>query len=78
MTETSWKRGDNLMGLHNGLPTSFWRRMLVLWSLAPVPFFAALDDEVDSMEERKDAASVGRGSSGCSGRGRAFCRTRRR
>jgi hypothetical protein len=76
MTETSWKRARSLMDFHDELPLSFWGRALVLWGLAPAPFFAAFD-EANSMEERKDATSLGRGSSACSGRGRAVCRTRR-
>ena len=78
MMETSWKRARSLIGLHHELPLSFWRRAMVLWGLAPAPFFAAFDDdEAHSMQERKDATSLGRGSSACSGRGRAVCRTRR-
>ena len=77
MTETNWKRA-RLLEFYGRLPAGFWDRTLALWGLAPVPFFAAFDDGMDLMEERKDAASVGRGSSACSGRERAFCRTRRR
>jgi hypothetical protein len=45
MMETSWKRARSLIGLHHELPLSFWRRAMVLWGLAPAPFFAAFDDD---------------------------------
>ena len=77
MTETTWKRA-RLLEFYGGLPAGFWGRTLILWGIASVPFFAAFDEGMDLMEERKDAASVGIRSSACSGRGRAFCRTRRR
>ena len=28
---------------HRSLPACFWRRVAVLWSFAPVPFFDAFD-----------------------------------
>ena len=73
MTENSWSRA----GLSE-LPAGFWPRMLALWGLAPVPFFSAFDGETVVAEAERDAASVRREPSACSGRGRAFCRTRRR
>ena len=38
MTENIWS-GTGL----SELPAGFWPRMLALWVLAPVPFFAAFD-----------------------------------
>src|SRR5918997_1864885 len=73
MTENSWSRA----GLSE-LPAGFWPRMLALWGLTAVPFFSAFDGETVVAEAERDAASVRREPSACSGRGRASCRTRRR
>ncbi len=80
MMETRWE-GAQLSGYPGGLPAGMWRRVLALWGFTPVPFFAAFNDEVGEYVGYRETGSlqkgtnVGRGSSACSGRGRAFCRT---
>ena len=37
---------------HRRLPASFWRRVAVLWSFAPVPFFDAFGSGDETCLER--------------------------
>ncbi len=45
MTETRWDRVP--WESPRRLPARFWRRVAVLWSFAPVPFFKAFGGEVE-------------------------------
>ena len=43
MTQMRWDR--DLWQYHRRLPVRFWRRVAVLWSSAPAPFFSAFGGE---------------------------------
>ena len=41
-----------------GRPAGFWRRTLFLWSLTPVPFFAAFEDRGREWAPEQGARAV--------------------
>ena len=45
MKRTRCERNFRSVGMYGDLPSGGWRRILALWSFAPVPFFRALEEE---------------------------------
>jgi hypothetical protein len=51
---------------HLGLPAGLWRRVLALWSFAPVPFFRAFFDREDKRAlTLRDGVSRGSDEKSC-------------
>jgi len=62
MTERRWDRAP--WEPPGRLPARFWRRVAVLWSFAPMPFYRAFDGEVEEpglavVEDHLGAAEEG-------------------
>jgi hypothetical protein len=71
-----WERkGVWYLEAYDELPASAWRRALALWGVVPMPFFTAFDYRENIIPIIPTIGRAGRGSSACSGRVRAFCRS---
>ena len=63
MKRTRCERDFRSVGSLSSLPTKGWRRVLVLWSVAPAPFFSAFEGEEEArlawVEDHLRAAEEG-------------------
>src|SRR5215208_191725 len=69
------RKGEWYLEAHDGLPASTWRRAVALWGVVSMPLFTAFDYRENIIPIVPTIGRVDRGSSACSGRARAFCRS---